>query len=97
MIPLVIAYILNVIDYLFTAYWVSLYGAEIEANPFMRWAFENDCAWAVKIFAVGALMALVGYLVKRYQKCAWAAYLLFAIHAVIVLYHIILAVYVGGL
>lgn len=26
----------------------------------MRWAFENNVAWAVKIYGVGALMALVG-------------------------------------
>lgn len=67
MTALLIAYALNVLDYALTAYWVNLYGTSIEANPLMRWCFEHDIAWAVKIFAVGGLFALVGYLVKRYQ------------------------------
>ena len=37
MTALLIAYALNVIDYAITAYWVNLYGTEIEANPLMRW------------------------------------------------------------
>lgn len=97
MTTLLIAYALNVLDYFITAYWVSLYGAEIEANPFMRWAFENDIAWAVKILAVGGLFGLIGYFIKRKPKTAWAAYELLAIYAVIVLQHIALVVYVGSL
>lgn len=69
MTALLIAYALNVIDYAITAYWVNLYGTEIEANPLMRWCFENNIAWAVKIFAVGALMAVVGFVPTRSQ--AW--------------------------
>jgi hypothetical protein len=49
MTALLIAYILNLLDYALTAYWVNLYGTEIEANPLMRWCFENNIAWAVKI------------------------------------------------
>lgn len=93
MVALLIAYVLNVIDYLFTAHWVNLYGAEIEANPFMRWAFERDIAWAVKILAVGGLFALVGYLVKRYRKCAWAGKFLAVAYGLIVLYHIALSIF----
>lgn len=87
MTALLISYALNLLDYLLTAYWVNLYGTEIEGNPFMRWCFENHCAWAVKIFAVGGLFALVGYLVKRYNKCAWAAWVLLVVYALVALYH----------
>lgn len=89
---ILIAYILNLHDYLITAYWVCLYGTDIEANPLMRWCFENHCAWAVKIFAVGGLFALVGYLVKRYQKCAWAAWVLLIAYAAVVIYHAALVI-----
>lgn len=92
MIPLVIAYLLNIADYLFTAYWVRLYGTDIEANLLMRWCFENHCAWAVKILAVGGLFALVGYLVKRYHKCRWAGILLCGVYALLAGYHMILFV-----
>ena len=92
MVSLVIAYALNLLDYALTAYWVRLYGTDIEANPFMRWAFENNVAWAVKIFAVGGLFALVGYLVERYRKCAWAAWALLIAYAAVVIYHAALAI-----
>ena len=87
MVSLVIAYALNLLDYAITAYWVTLYGTEVEANPLMRWAFEHDCAWAVKIFAVGALMAVVGYLVKRYNKCRWSGIFLAVVYGLILIYH----------
>lgn len=90
---LFIAYALNVLDYALTAYWVRLYGTDIEANPLMRWAFENNIAWAVKIFAVGGLFALVGYLVKRYNKCAWAGKFLAVAYGLIVLYHMALSIF----
>lgn len=90
MTALLIAYILNLLDYAITAYWVNLYGTDIEANPLMRWAFENNVAWAVKIFAVGALMALVGYLVKRYHKCAWSGWVLLVAYSALTVYHIVL-------
>ena len=92
MTALLIAYALNIIDYAITAYWVNLYGTEIEGNPLMRWAFENNIAWAVKIFAVGGLFALVGYLVKRYNKFRWAAWVLLIAYAAIVIYHAALAI-----
>ena len=93
MTALLIAYALNIIDYALTAYWVNLYGTDIEANPLMRCAFENNVAWAVKIFAVGGLFALGGYLVKRYHKCAWAGKFLAVAYGLIVLYHIALSIF----
>ncbi len=90
--PLIIAYALNVIDYLFTAYWVRTYGIEIEGNPLARWMFSHNIAWAVKILAVGGLLALLGYIFKRYPKYAWVAYIPLTVYAGIVIYHIILAV-----
>ena len=91
MTALLIAYALNIIDYLITLRWVNLYGTEIEANPLMRWAFENDCAWAVKIFAVGALMAVVGVCIHFKPKVAWSGWVLLAAYAAVTVYHIILA------
>lgn len=90
MTALLIAYALNVIDYAITAYWVKLYGTEIEANPLMRWAFENNVAWAVKIFAVGALMAVVGVCTYKKPSVAWAAWVLLIVYSAIALYHLAL-------
>ena len=90
MIPLIIAYILNLLDYAITAYWVSLCGTEIEANPLMRWCFENDIAWAVKIYGVGALMAVVGICINKKPRTAWAAWVLLIVYSAIALYHLAL-------
>lgn len=91
MTALLIAYALNIIDYALTAYWVNLYGTEIEANPLMRWAFENDCAWAVKIFGVGGLLALLGVCAYKKPSTAWSGVFLAVVYGLILLYHIILA------
>ena len=88
---ILIAYLLNLIDYLFTAYWVNLYGTEIEGNPLMRWAFENNVAWAVKIFAVGGLFALVGVCIYYKPSVAWSGWVLLVAYTAVTVYHIILA------
>lgn len=92
MIPLIISYILNIIDYIFTAYWVYKYGIDIEANPIGRWMFENNVAWVFKIVVVGLLFAVLGYLVKRHKKAVTAAYIVLVVYGLIVLYHVAIAI-----
>ena len=90
MVALLIAYALNVIDYLFTAYWVRLYGTEVEGNPLMRWAFENNIAWVVKIFAVGVPFSVIGYFIYKYPRTAWAGKILLVVFALLTMYHLVL-------
>ena len=87
---LLIAYLLNVIDYLFTSYWVRLYGIEIEANPFGRWMFENHVAGAFKILVVGVLFAVLGCFINRHPNAACIAYIPLVAYALIVTYHLYL-------
>lgn len=87
MIPLSIAYILNVIDYFITFYWVNLYGVDVEANPLMRWCFENNIAGFIKIGVVGAIFIGLGIIVDKYPRTVWAAYVLLAVYTMVVLYH----------
>ena len=90
MLLLIVTYLLNIADYMFTAYWVSKYGIEIEANPFGRWMFENNVAWMFKVLLVGLLLVLLNYLVRNVLK---RTYLLSAIslyYGVVVMYHIII-------
>jgi hypothetical protein len=89
---LLIAYILNIIDYLFTSYWVSLYGIGIEGNPIGRWMFNYNVAWVFKIIIVGGLFLLLGCLFKRYPKYKWIAYIPVAVYAVTVIYHIVITI-----
>lgn len=89
---LITAYLLNIIDYIFTAYWVHKFGIEIEANPIGRWLFENNVAWVYKIFIVGGLFALLGYFIKREPKVVIAAYILLGVFAALTVYHIFIAI-----
>lgn len=92
MLYLITAYALNIIDYIFTAYWVHKFGIEIEANPIGRWMFENNVAWVYKIFIVGGLFALIGYFIHREPKAAWTAFIPLVAYAAIVVYHIVIVV-----
>lgn len=92
---LLFAYILNVIDYFFTVYWVDNYGLDIESNPLGRWIFENDLAGFVKIVLVGALFLILALLSKKSRKAIKAGHLLFVVYSVVVLYHTFLVLYIS--
>ena len=85
---LLLSYTLNLIDYILTAYWVNLYGTEIEGNPLMRWAFENNVAWAVKIFGVGVAFTALGICIHKQPKYKWTSYLLVTVYSLILTYHL---------
>lgn len=87
---LITAYALNIIDYIFTAYWVHKFGIEIEANPIGRWMFENNITWVVKIFIVGGAFAVLGYFIKREQKAVILVKILLIVYGGIVVYHLII-------
>lgn len=94
MILLTFAYILNVIDYIFTAFWVQKFGIEIETNPIGRWMFENDLAGAFKILFVGALFALLGICILLKPKYAWVSIIPCVAYGAIVIYHLVIFFYI---
>lgn len=84
---LFIAYLLNIIDYLFTRHWVKLYGLSAEGNPFGRWLFENNLVGVVKFFGVGVLLAVLGICIRLKPKAAWVAYIPLVVYGLIDIYH----------
>ena len=84
---LLIAYLLNILDYLFTRHWVNLYGIFIEGNPLGRWLFENNLVGIVKIFIVGGVLLLIGHLLKRCPNIKWIAYIPLVVYGIIDIYH----------
>lgn len=89
---LLIAYILNIIDYLFTAYWVRLYGIDIESNPVGYWMFENNIAWFFKFVVLGVIFLVLGYCIKLKPKLAWVSYIPFGVYSFLVVYHLIILI-----
>lgn len=90
MIPLVIAYILNIIDYIFTSHWVRKFGIDIEANPFGRWMFENNVAWLFKIVISGILFIIIGIYIYHKPAYSWISYIILAAFIMLTIYHIII-------
>ena len=87
---LFITYLLNLFDLAMTTLWVRLYGIEAEANPIGRWMFEHNIAWAVKIFAVGGLLAVMGICIRKRPRLRPVAYIPLVVYAVLAGYHLVI-------
>lgn len=85
-----LTYLLNLFDLAMTSLWVKHYGISAEANPIGRWLFESNMAWAVKIFAVGGLLAVMGVCIRKRPKTAWVAYIPLVVYGLIAMYHVII-------
>lgn len=96
-LPLIISYICNLIDYVFTEYWIRTYGTDIEANPIGRWLLTNNIGWFYKVFIIGALMALIGWGIYCYPNLRWTQYALATVYGALVIYHLVLFAYIGGI
>lgn len=89
---LTVSYLLNVIDYFFTAFWVQLYGMEAEVNPLGRWFMKHHIAGFVKIVVMAGLFCLLGALIKRCPRAKCATGIIFGTYCMVTACHIILAV-----
>lgn len=88
---LITSYILNIIDYIFTAYWVHKFGIEMESNPIGRWLFDNNIVWVYKIIIIGALFALIAFFIKKKCKSAIiSSKILLTAYGGIVAYHLVI-------
>ena len=47
-----------------------------------------------KIIIIGGLFAILGCFIKKCPKVAWVSYILLAVYALIVVYHIVIFIYV---
>lgn len=87
---LIVAYLLNVIDYVFTAHWINKFGIEIEANMFGRWLFKHNLAWLYKIVVVGLCFGTLGILLQNRSELYWLAKVILIIYLFLFLWHVYL-------
>lgn len=92
---LFLTYLLNLFDLAMTTLWVSRYGLSVEANPIGRWMYTTGMVYAVKIFAVGGLLAVMGILLRKHPKLAWMAYIPLVVYAVVAVYHVVIAIVIS--
>lgn len=105
MIPLLIAYALNIFDLIMTSHWVSKYGIDIEGNPLGRLLYETGLVYPVKIVGVGAAM-LILYLAVRHQDkglestAKWwdiAKWIVLAVYSLLAIYHVVIIITIAGI
>lgn len=103
MIPLFIAYGLNLFDLIMTSHWISLYGIEIEGNPVGRFLYETGLVYPVKIVGMAFLFVLLYFSVKHRDKglestTQWwdiAKWVVLAAYSALAIYHLILIITIG--
>ncbi len=95
-IPLVIIYLLNLIDYFQTMYAIENFGIGIEANPTARFLIENDLGCLLKLIVMPIMLILVGVLVYKEKRMLWAIYLLLASFLVLVINNFIVLSQMGA-
>lgn len=103
MIPLIIAYGLNIFDLIMTSHWISLYGIEIESNPIGRFFYETGLVYPVKIVGMAFLFILLYFAVKHRDKglettTQWwdiAKWLVLAVYSALAIYHIFIFISVS--
>ena len=89
---LIIAFVLNIADYLFTLYFVHLYGLEVEANPIGRWLLEKPWRGIVfKVFGIAALLAVL-YVFRSHTIAVIGSWIVLVVYAALVLCHILILV-----
>ncbi len=85
---LVLINVLNLSDLIFT--YLALGAGFAEANPFLRYLFSNFSpilGGYVKL-AVGLLVTLTIWLLRKYRRVLEGALLILAIYLLIILYHL---------
>lgn len=95
-ILLIVTYILNIIDLLFTNYWVKLYGIGIELNPIGVWLYNIGITQFAKTIFVGILLLFVWYNaeLKNNEFAKNGLYVVSAVYGVIDLMHCLLWLYI---
>lgn len=96
MMQVIIAYLLNIIDYIFTDHWVRKFGIKIEANPIGRWLYETGAVYAVKVVGVGLLLLVLYHALKAKTSWGWVSWLPLVAYSALALYHIFIIFYLKG-
>lgn len=95
-ILLIVTYMLNIIDLLFTNYWVKIYGIGAELNPIGVWLYNTGIAQFTKTIFVGVLLLFVWYKaeIKNNDFAINGLYIIYAVYGVVDLLHCLLWLYI---
>lgn len=96
MIPLILAYLCGLGDFMFTNYWITKYGNDSSTNPVGWWINTNRHGRITKILVAAIIMIIIGALAQFYAALALVPYIILTIYASIVIFHLLVLIYLGG-
>lgn len=96
LIRLIITYVLNIADYLFTADLVRKFGVEIEGNPFGRWLIQTNLGYVVKIVVVGLALLLL-WKFKNNRFAIVGSWVILITFSLLVIYHVFIQLCLSAL
>ena len=93
---LIAIYILNIIDYLQTAYAIQILGIGVEFNPIGRFCFEHNCALEVKLIGMLFVLLIIGFITITIEpKYICASIMLFVFYVAVVWHNFVQLEQVG--
>lgn len=87
-IRLIVVFVLNIVDLIFSLVWINKYGIEVEANPIGRWLYETGLVYPVKTIVVAGLLIALYFMLKAHPSWDWVSWILLAAFVLLTLYHI---------
>lgn len=95
-ILLIAIYILNIIDYLQTAYGIQMLGIGVELNPIGRFCFEHNCALPVKLIGMLIVLIVIGFITIKIEPIyICASFILFVFYVAVVWHNFVQLEQVG--
>lgn len=81
-------YVMNLLDLMWSAYWVKLYGPGIVVSPIVRWLCEANLIYWVKIAGVGIALVWMYHLLKHDRKWQSLSWVLLLWYSGVTVYHL---------
>lgn len=93
---LIATYILNIIDYLQTAYGIRILGIGVELNPIGRFCFEHNCALSVKLIGMLIVLSIIGFItIKIEPRYVCISFVLFIFYIAVIWHNFVQLEQVG--
>ncbi len=89
-LQLFIIWLLNLFDYIMTVRAVNKYDVDVEANPIMRFALQNDILFFIMKILLVTFWLFVMYRYRDMKICKIGSWVLLAVYGALAIYHIYL-------
>lgn len=89
-LKLFIIWLLNLFDYIMTLKQVNKYDTDIEANPIMRFAMQNDVLFFIMKIVLVSFWLFIMYQYRDSLICKIGCWILLIVYTALAIYHLYL-------